>query len=608
MAPNIVNPTLNGAMRHINELLQAGMFRDAHARLLDLVSANPRFVEGLRLLAATHQVLGDSDAAEALLRRALALQPDWPPTLATLGELLLARGRAGDAEPLLRRAAGGRTPLPRAAFVLARYLNDAGRAGEALAVAAPLCLAGRADAELATQHIAALAALGRTGEAVACYARLAIAHPDNPAIAHSLAIALTVNQQTAEAERIATQTLGRGYRSAALLNLHARNLIARGATDAAETTLREALRVEPRLVDAHHNLARLVWMRSGDIHASIATLDEALRRFEDDDALRAAKAELLQGSGDARGAFACLAERASRAQAPPMLILRAGLAALEFDPATARPLAERAQQAMPGHLPARSLLAAACLGSGDPQRALELVEALLFESPDDQYLIALQTTAWRILGDERYAHYCDYAHLVVPQRLDTPPGWQDLAGFLSDLNTSLNRLHDPHGPPLLFQSLRHGTETTGDLAGSRDPVIRALFAAFAAPVERYLAHIGHGPDPLRRRNQGRWRFNGAWSVRLRSQGYHANHVHPRGWVSSACYLALPSSMAGNGEEGVLRFGEPSLMTVPPLVPAYSVRPEVGMLVLFPSYAWHGTVPFHGDQPRLTVAFDVVPQG
>jgi hypothetical protein len=38
----------------------------------------------------------------------------------------------------------------------------------------------------------------------------------------------------------------------------------------------------------------------------------------------------------------------------------------------------------------------------------------------------------------------------------------------------------------------------------------------------------------------------------------------------------------------------------------SVRPELGLLVLFPSYFWHGTLPFHSEQPRLTVAFDVVP--
>jgi hypothetical protein len=31
-----------------------------------------------------------------------------------------------------------------------------------------------------------------------------------------------------------------------------------------------------------------------------------------------------------------------------------------------------------------------------------------------------------------------------------------------------------------------------------------------------------------------------------------------------------------------------------------------MLVLFPSYFWHGTIPFQSPQPRLTVAFDAVP--
>jgi Putative 2OG-Fe(II) oxygenase len=30
------------------------------------------------------------------------------------------------------------------------------------------------------------------------------------------------------------------------------------------------------------------------------------------------------------------------------------------------------------------------------------------------------------------------------------------------------------------------------------------------------------------------------------------------------------------------------------------------LVLFPSYFWHGTVPFESSADRLTIAFDVVP--
>jgi hypothetical protein len=39
---------------------------------------------------------------------------------------------------------------------------------------------------------------------------------------------------------------------------------------------------------------------------------------------------------------------------------------------------------------------------------------------------------------------------------------------------------------------------------------------------------------------------------------------------------------------------------------HHVEPEVGRLVLFPSYMWHGTVPFSGDDHRMTIAFDVAP--
>jgi uncharacterized protein (TIGR02466 family) len=138
-------------------------------------------------------------------------------------------------------------------------------------------------------------------------------------------------------------------------------------------------------------------------------------------------------------------------------------------------------------------------------------------------------------------------------------------------------------------------------------VIQALFKAFEVPIRCYLEHIGHGSDPLRRRNHRGWRFNGSWSVRLQTSGFHTSHVHPRGWLSSACYIDLPDSMADVQRlDGALAFGEPSIATTPALPAEYAVRPEVGMLVLFPSYFWHGTVPFSGDSTRLTVAFDVVP--
>ncbi|HUO01210.1 MAG TPA: putative 2OG-Fe(II) oxygenase, partial [Rhizomicrobium sp.] len=96
--------------------------------------------------------------------------------------------------------------------------------------------------------------------------------------------------------------------------------------------------------------------------------------------------------------------------------------------------------------------------------------------------------------------------------------------------------------------------------------------------------------------------------RLFSSGFHTNHVHSQGWISSAYYVDLPASVAaGAGVEGALKFGESPFGLGDKDRPQRMVKPSVGKLVLFPSYFWHGTVPFTSDRARLTVAFDVVPQ-
>jgi hypothetical protein len=110
-----------------------------------------------------------------------------------------------------------------------------------------------------------------------------------------------------------------------------------------------------------------------------------------------------------------------------------------------------------------------------------------------------------------------------------------------------------------------------------------------------------------RRNSGGYRYSGMWSVQLRSQGYHLNHFHGRGWISSACYIALPDGLGTARGDGWLTFGAPATPTSHALPPEYLVRPEPGLLVLFPSWMWHGTVPFHTpQQTRLTIAFDLLP--
>lgn len=134
-----------------------------------------------------------------------------------------------------------------------------------------------------------------------------------------------------------------------------------------------------------------------------------------------------------------------------------------------------------------------------------------------------------------------------------------------------------------------------DLTDYPDTAIRALFAAVETPVRRHIASIGEPGQ-----NHA---IASAWSVRLNGGGFHIDHVHPEGWLSSAFYVRTPKELRGS--EGALKFGEPGPPTLPPLPADHLIRPEPGMLVLFPSYMWHGTVPFSSNEKRLSCAFDIV---
>jgi uncharacterized protein (TIGR02466 family) len=194
--------------------------------------------------------------------------------------------------------------------------------------------------------------------------------------------------------------------------------------------------------------------------------------------------------------------------------------------------------------------------------------------------------------------------MVRAWTIDTPQGWPNQEAYLVDLAAALQQKQQLRGHPI-GQSLRKGVQTQQNLFRSDDPVIRAFFQAVDGPIRRHIEALGPGVDPLRSRNSADYRIEGAWSVRLRPGGFHADHLHGQGWLSSACYIALPKAIEQD-KQGWLRFGRPGVPTRPDLPGQAYVKPESGALVLFPSYMWHGTEPFAGDEPRLTIAFDVVP--
>ena len=98
----------------------------------------------------------------------------------------------------------------------------------------------------------------------------------------------------------------------------------------------------------------------------------------------------------------------------------------------------------------------------------------------------------------------------------------------------------------------------------------------------------------------------AWAVVLERGGFQIPHVHPAGWLSGVYYVRVPAPPPGRPHEGWIEFGQPD----PALggeadPPTRLLDPEVGSMVLFPSYVYHRTLPFDTPGPRISIAFDVM---
>lgn len=486
-------------------------------------------------------------------------------------------------------------------------LIDNGHAAEASSLTRSAARASSATPSLLMAHAAALKALGRASDAVDFNRRAVSRAPSDRFAWYNLAATLGDLNIDAEAEAAARRTLALGLDAPEVWLVLGKALQGLRRYDDAEDAFMTALARRPDYAAAHLDLAQLRWMRSGRQDQALVVLEAALQRHSGDASLWLIKSTVLTFAGDHAAADAALDDALSRAPNDVLLRLAAARAAGAVGDAQ-RMLAhaQRAERLAPASPEVHAVLCEALLATGQAPVATQTAETLVAAKPQDQYALALRNTAWRLTADPRLAPFEDHGQLVRAYRLETPDGWPDLDSFLNALRARLLELHDLKTHPLQ-QSLRGGTQVPS-LDRSEDPLVRAFFASARKAVARYIEDLGPGDDPIRKRRSAEFDFAGGWSVRLRSDGFHADHVHPKGWISSAFYLDLPSAVDDDeAREGWLQFGRPGCLTSPALAAQHMVKPERGTLVLFPSCFWHGTRPFSDPGHRLTMAFDVVPR-
>lgn len=486
-------------------------------------------------------------------------------------------------------------------------LLEQGRTEDAFKITEPLAKGpSPSHLELAT-HSQILKILNRHDEALTFDRLAAQKFSRSPVAWHNLGATLGDMGRAQEACDAMERGFALGLNAPESFRVYARALMAANQHDRAESAYKEAFRRQPANVDLASEYANLVWMRRGDMAGAQHVMDFAFHSGAAPGGPILTKAKLWEAAGEPDKAADLLAMAAQRLPQDVGVLLAAAHAQAERGRTDeAERLVRSAQVLQPKSPGVLNQLTIVLLAAGKPDEALAAARKGLALSPDDQSLWGWAATAARAAGDPLYGELSNYDANVAPYDIETPEGWPTLEAFLADLSVTLRRMHvytqHPHN-----QSVRGGSQTLQMLVGSPEPTLQALFKAVDAPIRAHIEKLCHGKDILRKRNTGNYRMAGAWSVLLRPGGFHTDHFHSQGWLSSAFYVETPAqALDRETREGWLRFGKPPITLKPPMEADHYIRPQPGRLALFPSYMWHGTVPFTTDESRMTVAFDIVP--
>jgi tetratricopeptide (TPR) repeat protein len=593
-----------------------------------------------RTLALANQLLeaGNPSGAEQVLAPLMSLQADAQ-LVSAMGRVRLQQSRFREAESLFARACSSAPKEPVHALNLGRARAALGQVEEAITAFRVAIKSGLVAAYF---ELAGLQQRnGRLDDAESTYRKLLREMPDNAQAKLNLSWVLMEAGKPGDAEALLRRTLGAATDATMQANLRkalAWSIRRQNRQEEALAEFEAVRRLDPampfvgiQLAEINQDLRRydqalaifqaelareprnpLLHRAYNDLLYRLNRKDDFLKSYD-----RAPKSrELLMDKAafltqDKRPAEAHDAYREILAASPTdasaamgtagmlSLLKRHDEAAAIFDTVLAR---------HGDNVDVCNSAAEAALLGGDLQRSLALYRQGLRIAPTNQAGLAGLSATYRILGDERDESLNGYDSLIQVFDLEPPDGFSDMASLNGELNAYLDSLH-PETREYISQSLRGGTQTPAQLFGAGHDLVQRLQSRISETVARYIAGLrADDAHPFLSRRGRDFRYSGSWSSRLRDCGFHINHIHPTGWISSCYYVGVPDAVKDETtRQGWLKFGELSFDVALKNPIRRAVQPVPGRLVLFPSYMWHGTIPFRDAQPRTTIAFDVVPK-
>lgn len=439
----------------------------------------------------------------------------------------------------------------------------------------------------------AFKALGRFEEAEKAYRQALEINPDYADAHYNLGVLLELAGRRTEAEDAYRRAVElRPDFAAAHLALGnvAKSL---GRLDEAVAAYRRAVALGAGLADAHNNLGTAL-QELGDHEAAEGAYRKAV-------ALDPAHADasynlgvVLQETERFEEAMAAYADALRAAPGHTGAHVNRGYALKKLgrlDEAVAA--YRRAIDLAPDYDKARVNLGDALLERGEPEAALAVCDAYLRDYPGNTSVLAFKAIVLDELGERaRTRHLVDFGRLARPTQFSAAAGFDSLADF----NGALAR-HILDHPSLTLAPASHATRLgkhSGELLVEPKGPIAVFEEMLRGAVEEYLAALTPDASHPFLANAPRRFGLSAWSIVLEGHGYQVPHIHPAAWLSSVYYVKVPDIVEapGRGHAGWIEFGRPAAdfqCTVEPELRLF--QPREGLLLLFPSYFHHRTVPF-----------------
>ena len=246
--------------------------------------------------------------------------------------------------------------------------------------------------------------------------------------------------------------------------------------------------------------------------------------------------------------------------------------------------------------------------AGRPEEAIAWAEQALEFKPGDNNALAYKSMALNELGrhEDARAIY-DIDGLVMAEPAMVPDGFADIDEFNTAFEDMIRQHHSLEDSPL-NRSLKGG-QSTRELLDSDHPAAEGFRQGLQNAITRYMdLHPVNADHPFLASRPERTEI-ACWANIIRKGGFQDVHFHPPSWLSGVYYPRLPAAVADETRkpEGWLEFGRAYYMLdAKAEVPLRLVKPEEGLIVLFPAYFGHRTIPFESDEERISVAFDVMP--